>query len=88
MGEYAAELAATEAQRGVQLAAEAGFAGAQPITATGKPAATILRVADEQEAGVIVIGSQRYGPITGLLGSVAARVARESKRPVLVVPGN
>jgi nucleotide-binding universal stress UspA family protein len=34
-----------------------------------------------------VIGSRRYGPITDLLGTVASRVAREAKRPVLVVPG-
>jgi nucleotide-binding universal stress UspA family protein len=87
-GEYAAELATTQAQHGVQLAGEAGFAEARPLTATGKPASTIVRVADEQDAAVIVIGSQRYGAIAGVLGSVAARVAREAKRPVLVVPGS
>jgi nucleotide-binding universal stress UspA family protein len=86
--EYAAELATTHAQQGVQLASEVGFATARPLTATGKPASTIVRVADEQDAAVIVIGSQRYGAVAGLLGSVAARVARESKRPVLVVPGD
>jgi nucleotide-binding universal stress UspA family protein len=87
-GEYAAELAVIQAQRGVQLAIEAGFAEARPLTATGKPAPTILRVADENDASVIVIGSRRYGPLTGLLGTVAAHVARESKRPVLIVPGD
>jgi nucleotide-binding universal stress UspA family protein len=86
-GEYSVELAETQAQRGVELATEAGLAGARPLTATGKPAPTILRVADEHDAAIIVIGSRRYGPITDLLGTVASRVAREAKRPVLIVPG-
>jgi nucleotide-binding universal stress UspA family protein len=85
--EYAAELAVTQAQGGVQLASEAGLAGARALTATGKPAPTILRVADENDAALIVIGSRRYGPISDVLGTVASRVARGSKRPVLVVPG-
>jgi nucleotide-binding universal stress UspA family protein len=87
-GEYAAELAVTRAEQGVQLAVEAGLDGARPLTATGKPAPMILSVADENNAGVIVIGSRRYGPITNLLGSVAAHVARDAKRPVLIVPGD
>ncbi|HEV2982434.1 MAG TPA: universal stress protein [Solirubrobacteraceae bacterium] len=86
-GEYAAELAVTQAQRGAQLATEAGITEARPLTATGKPAPTILRVADENDAAIIVMGSRRYGPITNLLGTVASRVAHEAKRPVLVVPG-
>jgi nucleotide-binding universal stress UspA family protein len=84
--EYAEELATSQARRGSELANQAGVT-ARPLTATGKPAPTILRVAQEQHAAVIVLGSHRWGPISGMLGSVAARVVRESRRPVLIVPG-
>lgn len=84
--EYAAEVATSQAHGGAELAAGAGLE-AQALTATGKPAPTILRVAEEHDAAVIVLGSRRHGPLMGYLGSVAARVAREAQRPVLVIPG-
>jgi nucleotide-binding universal stress UspA family protein len=84
--EYAAEVAVSQAQSGAEIATEAGLI-AQPLMATGKPAPTILRVADERDAAVIVLGARRHGPITGAVGSVAGRVAREARRPVLVVAG-
>jgi nucleotide-binding universal stress UspA family protein len=83
--EYAAEVAASHAARGAEIATEKGLT-ARALTATGKPAATILRVASEHRAEVIVLGAQRRGWLSGALGSVSERVAREAGRPVLVIP--
>jgi nucleotide-binding universal stress UspA family protein len=85
--EVCAELAERHALSGCQLATEAGL-NARPLTAVGKPAPTILRVADERDAAVIVLGASTHARLGGLLGSVAARVAHHSKRPVLVVPAH
>jgi nucleotide-binding universal stress UspA family protein len=82
--EIAGQIAAQHARAGCRLAAEAGF-DATPLTAVGKPAATILEVADVHDAVVIVLGTGRHGPLSGLLGSVSARVVQESARPVLVL---
>ena len=53
----------------------------------GVPADTILRVAEEEGVGSIVMGSRGRGMVAELLlGSVAERVARRSERPVVIVP--
>jgi len=83
--EAVAELAERQARRGCELAAEAGL-HARPLTTVGKPAATILRVADEHDVAVIVLGAGTHGPLGGLLGSVVARVVHDTDRPVLVIP--
>jgi nucleotide-binding universal stress UspA family protein len=83
--ESVAELAEHQARRGCELAAESGLAP-RPLTATGKAAPTILRIADEQDVDVIVLGERRRAAFGGLLGSVAARVVQHATRPVLVVP--
>ena len=83
--EIATELAERHARRGCELASGEGFA-ARSLTASGKPAATILRVANEQDVSVIVLGAGRHGALGGLLGSVSARVAERAAQPVLVIP--
>ena len=85
--EVCAELAERHARSGCQLATEAGL-HARPLTAVGKPAAAILRVADEHDVAVIVLGASSHGALGGLLGSVAARVVHQAKRPVLVIPAS
>jgi nucleotide-binding universal stress UspA family protein len=82
--EIATELAARQAQRGCELASEVGL-DAKPLSAAGKPAATILRVADQHDVAVIVLGAGRHGALGGLLGSVSARVVEQARRPVLVI---
>ncbi|MFC7229282.1 universal stress protein [Salinirubellus salinus] len=69
------------------LASELG----QPVTTRlvdGKPAVQITRVADEQDADLVVVGRQG---VTGLgrrlLGGVTEQVLHRSDVPVLVVPG-
>jgi nucleotide-binding universal stress UspA family protein len=50
---------------------------------------TIHQVADELDAGLIVLGTHgRKGLSHALLGSIAEKTVRTAKRPVLVVPGS
>lgn len=83
--EIATELAERHAHSGCELASREGFT-ARALTASGKPAATILRVADQHDVCVIVLGAGRHGALGGLLGSVSARVAERAAQPVLVIP--
>ncbi len=54
----------------------------------GSPAEAILKSAAENQMDAIVIGSKgRTGLSKVLLGSVAEKVVRNSKIPVIVVPG-
>jgi len=55
----------------------------------GSPARTILDVASEWGAGVIVVGARGLGAVRGLLvGSVSSAVARAASSSVLVVKGD
>jgi nucleotide-binding universal stress UspA family protein len=83
--EIANEVAEQHAHNGCRLAAEAGLK-ARPLTVAGKPADSILRVADSHDAALIVLGAARRGALERL-GSVSARVVRQATRPVLVIPG-
>lgn len=83
--EVAIELAERHARGGCELASGEGFT-ARPLTASGKPAATILRIAEEHDVAAIVLGAGRHGALGGLLGSVSARVVGRAVRPVLVIP--
>ncbi len=46
---------------------------------------TLLALADELEADVIVVGSHGHGAFQGLLGSTGAKLVRRSPLPVLVI---
>ena len=53
---------------------------------TGVPLRVVLRVADEENPSVIVIGSHGKSNLEELvLGSVSEKVVRKAKQPVLVV---
>ena len=53
----------------------------------GTPWKTILRVADEIDADVIVMGTRTHSAMGQfLLGSTANKVMHNSRRPVLIVP--
>ncbi len=61
--------------------------GVQVIVRSGDPAATLLEVADDVDADLMVVGTRgRGGPRELLLGSVARTVADRARRPTLVVP--
>lgn len=61
--------------------------GVQVIVRSGEPAPTLLEVADDLDADLVVVGTRgRGGPGELLLGSVARTVADRARRPTLVVP--
>jgi nucleotide-binding universal stress UspA family protein len=84
--EIGTALAERQARRGAQIATDAGLS-ARALSASGKPAPTILRIADEQDVSVIVLAERSHGSRGSLRGSVCARVVHEASRPVLVIPG-
>jgi nucleotide-binding universal stress UspA family protein len=54
----------------------------------GIPFRDILRIEEEEEVSVIVVGSHGKGVVKEmLLGSVSEKVIRKSKKPVLVIKG-
>ncbi|MDO9514469.1 MAG: universal stress protein [Syntrophales bacterium] len=53
----------------------------------GYPAEEILKIADERECDVIIMGTHGKGLLTHtFLGSVAERVLRRSRKPVFIIP--
>jgi len=76
--------------RAVRSAIAAAPNGAIAIRAgieVGTPAEELLRVAALVGAELIVVGSDRLGPLAAsLLGSTSNTLANESNRPVMVVP--
>lgn len=78
------------AEEGAELAKAAGLkATPTVIDAVGASAtwSTIVRVAQEQDVELIVVGSRgRSGLKAALLGSVSNGVLHHADRPVLVVP--
>jgi nucleotide-binding universal stress UspA family protein len=73
------------AEEGARLARDAGFE-ADAVVETGIPIwRRVVEVAEERDAGVIVLGSHgRSGIGYVLLGSVATAVTQHSKRSVLI----
>jgi nucleotide-binding universal stress UspA family protein len=80
-------------ERGQKLADEA-LARLRELGAVGsiavvdeRPAESLLRVASEHGAQMIVVGTHGEGPLSGaLLGSVPYKLVHRSPVPVLVVP--
>ncbi len=84
------ELMGTEGERATaeveDMAKEAGVACCRRV-AGGNPADEIIKISQELGADLLVMGSiGRSGLSKILLGSVAEKVVRHSKVPVLLVP--
>lgn len=78
----------TLAKEGAELARQAGF-DAEPRWQRGTGAIwlSIVDVAEELDAALIVTGSRGLGAVKSfLVGSVSDRVMHQAGRPVLIVP--
>jgi nucleotide-binding universal stress UspA family protein len=63
--------------------------GVQVVVRSGDPAATLLEVANDVDADLVVVGTRGRGGLDELLlGSVARTVADRARRPTLVVPAS
>jgi len=86
MDDIGAQVAARTSEQGAEVARRHGFEGTAR-TAEGKVWRSIVDVADEIDARVIVIGTRGHGGLQSLMiGSVANGVVHHSSRPVLVIP--
>jgi len=84
--ERALDRTATLAEDAVQAIRKQGVS-VQVVVRSGTPASTLVEVADDVDADLIVLGSRgRGGPAELMLGSVARTVADRARRPTLVVP--
>ncbi|MEU5876667.1 universal stress protein [Spirillospora sp. NPDC047279] len=83
------EEAESFAAEGAELARKAGLTDVKPHAeaSTGPIWSTIVDVAEELDASLVVTGSRGLGRAKSvLLGSVSDRILRHVKRPVLIVP--
>ena len=59
----------------------------ETIVEQGPPSEVILRLAEENSTGLLVVGTQGHGRIERLLlGSTAEKIARQARCPVLITP--
>ena len=83
------EHAASVVDEGAALANSLGLAAeAQAVPDARDVAQTVIEIARERDAGVVVVGSHGItGLRSHLLGSVARKLIERSERPVLVIRG-
>ena len=70
-----------------QTATHADQVDADIALTAGESSAGILRIADEIDAELIVVGPHRRQLLDGFVGTTAERTIRRSQRPVLMVNG-
>jgi nucleotide-binding universal stress UspA family protein len=88
LDEQEESFARAASEEGARRAAEHGFkASALTKGSTEGIARTILALADEISASLIVCGQRGRGPLkVALLGSVSHSLAMHTRRPVLIAP--
>lgn len=87
VGRFVREAALAELERYAEDLRERGIEVSTRVE-LGDPVEDILAVAHEIDAAMIVMGTHgRTGLAHLLIGSVAEKVMRKSRRPVLTVPG-
>jgi len=78
--------AAEAAERAAERLREAGAEPAEVLVRSGRPVETVLAVAEEEDADMILVGSSPRRPIAQkLLGSVALELVQRSPRNVMVI---
>jgi nucleotide-binding universal stress UspA family protein len=86
MRQHAQAAASQRLEEQVQKIEEAGGEVSQAHTRLGRPDAEIVHLAEELDAGIVVVGSRGVGGVRrALLGSVSDSVVRHAHCPVLVV---
>lgn len=71
---------------GIKSRIESEGVNVKVVTTAGKPADEICKYAATEDVDVVLVSPQGSGSVFGwVLGSVAARVARHSPKPVLVI---
>ncbi len=86
MRQHAQAAASQLLEEQVQKIKEAGGQIAQAHAKFGRPHAEIVHLAEELDAGIVVVGSRGAGGVRrALLGSVSDSVVRHAHCPVLVV---
>jgi nucleotide-binding universal stress UspA family protein len=70
-----------------QMVAGQSAVAVETVIASGTPFREILRIAEQQNGGLVVVGNRgRHAPGRVLFGSTADQVARGAGCPVLTVP--
>ncbi len=83
----AAKLAADATRRLSQLVAERGLDNVQPMVVHGRPFVEIVKVANDLDLDLIIIGRRGHDGVEPLLfGGTAEKVLRVANRPVLCIP--
>lgn len=75
----------TSAEATLSAIAEANGKNVSVLVRVGKPHATILAVAEEKNADMIIVTSHQPGMQDYLLGSTAAKIVRHAKCSVVVL---
>jgi nucleotide-binding universal stress UspA family protein len=90
IGEFdsrAREEADRVADEGVEIATKAGFEASPVTDRAGRGVwRAIVKVANEQDARAVVVGSHGHSAASAVLGSVSHGVVNHCPRPVLVAP--
>lgn len=86
-GDPAERLAEVASQRLARLIADRQLANVQPMVVHGRPFVEIVKVANDLDLDLIVIGQRGQTGVEQLLfGGTAEKVLRAANRPVLCIP--
>jgi len=86
-GDPAAQMAAEATRRVAELIADRGLENVQPMVVHGHPFVEIVKVANDLDLDLIIIGQRGHANVEQILfGGTAEKVLRAANRPVLCIP--
>lgn len=83
--EVEAKLVSAAQERLDSVLNRVGVTPQEKLVVTGAPKQEILRVAEQKEADLIIIGAHGYHGLKDILGSTADRVIHRAGRDVLII---